>query len=107
MINASVTTRGSLLLCALCGMLGPAILVASFVINAAPPADYTVPQLRDLAIRHRNGIVLGGWPTNGRVHEARVDTVTRGICWWDCLSGHRRGLGLRPTRALLVLLPVV
>jgi hypothetical protein len=37
------------------------ILVTSFVINPAPPADSTVPQLRDFAIQHHNGIVLGGW----------------------------------------------
>jgi hypothetical protein len=37
------------------------ILVISFVINPAPPADSTVPQLRDFAIQHHNGIVFGGW----------------------------------------------
>jgi hypothetical protein len=32
------------------------ILVASFVINPGPPADYTITQLRDFAIQHHNGI---------------------------------------------------
>ena len=49
------------ILAALCGVIGPVILVGSFVINPAPPADYTVAQLRDFAIQHHNGIVLGGW----------------------------------------------
>jgi hypothetical protein len=56
-----VTKRQSDLLTAACGIIGPAILVTSFLINPAPPADYTVDQLRDFAIRHHNGIVLGGW----------------------------------------------
>jgi Domain of unknown function (DUF4386) len=54
-------TRQSLILTALCGIIGPVILVASFVINPGPPADYTITQLRDFAIQHHNGIVLGGW----------------------------------------------
>jgi hypothetical protein len=48
-------------LAALSGIIGPMVLVASFVINPAPPADYTTSQLRDFAVRHHNGIVLGGW----------------------------------------------
>jgi hypothetical protein len=56
-----VTKRRSDLLTAICGIIGPAILVTSFLINPAPPADYTTDQLRDFAIRHHNGIVLGGW----------------------------------------------
>ena len=48
-------------LAALSGIIGPVILVASFIINPAPPADYTPSQLRDFAVRHHNGIVLGGW----------------------------------------------
>src|SRR6516165_322482 len=51
----------SRVLTALAGIIGPVILVASFVINPAPPADYTTSQLRDFAVRHHNGIVLGGW----------------------------------------------
>jgi hypothetical protein len=49
------------ILAALCGTVGPVILVTSFVINPAPRADSTVAQLRDFAIFHHNGIVLGGW----------------------------------------------
>jgi Domain of unknown function (DUF4386) len=56
-----VTTRQSHLLTAICGIIGPAILVASFVINPAPPANFTTSQLLDFAIRHHNSIVLGGW----------------------------------------------
>jgi hypothetical protein len=46
---------------ALCGIIGPVILVGSFIINPAPPADYTASQLRDFAVGHHNAIVLGGW----------------------------------------------
>jgi hypothetical protein len=56
-----MSTRQFCLLTAICGILGPAILVASFVINPAPPADYTTDQLRDFATQHHNRIVLGGW----------------------------------------------
>src|SRR5215510_801815 len=56
-----MSTSHSYTLVALCGIIGPIILVASFVINPAPPADYTVPQLREFAIQHHNGIVFGGW----------------------------------------------
>ncbi len=56
-----MSSRQSIVLTALCGIVGPIILVASFVINPAPPADYTVSQLRDFAIQHHNTIVLGGW----------------------------------------------
>jgi hypothetical protein len=51
----------SRVLTALSGIIGPVILVASFIINPAPPADYTTSQLRDFVVRHHNGIVLGGW----------------------------------------------
>lgn len=54
-------TRPVRRLTALCGVVGPVILVVSFVINPAPPAEFTVTQLRAFAIRHHNGIVLGGW----------------------------------------------
>lgn len=54
-------TRPSQLLTALCGIVGPVILVASFVINPAPPAESTIPQLRVFALQHHQGIVLGGW----------------------------------------------
>jgi hypothetical protein len=56
-----VSTRQSHVLTALCGIIGPVILVASFIINPAPPADSSVTQLRDFAIQHHNGIVWGGW----------------------------------------------
>jgi hypothetical protein len=56
-----VSTRLSGILATLCGIVGPVILVASFAINPAPPADYTITQLRDFAIQHHNGIVFGGW----------------------------------------------
>ena len=56
-----MSTRQSYILTALCGIIGPVILVASFIINRAPPSDFTVTQLRDFAIQHHNGIVLGGW----------------------------------------------
>ena len=48
-------------LAALCGIIGPVILVGSFVINQAPPAGYTIAQLQDFTLQHHNGIVLGGW----------------------------------------------
>lgn len=54
-------TRQSYILAVLCGIIGPLILVASFMINPAPPPDFTIDQLRDFAILHHNGIVLGGW----------------------------------------------
>jgi len=56
-----MSTHQSYILIALCGILGPVILIASFVINPAPPANYTVPQLREFAVQHHNGIVFGGW----------------------------------------------
>ena len=49
------------LLVALCGILGPATLVTSFLINPAPPATATTEQLRSFAIAHQTTIVLGGW----------------------------------------------
>jgi hypothetical protein len=59
-MNLSSSRRSGLVI-ALCGIVGPSILVASFVINPAPPATDTVAQLRDFALQHHNGIVLGGW----------------------------------------------
>ena len=56
-----MATRQSDFLAALCGILGPVVLVTSFVINPAPPADSTTTQLRDFAIRHHDTIILGGW----------------------------------------------
>ena len=56
-----MATRAPHRLIALCGIIGPVILVLSFVINPAPPADYSIPQLRDFAQQHHNGIVMGGW----------------------------------------------
>ena len=45
----------------LCGILGAVALVSSFIMNPAPPADLSLAQLRDFAIQHHNGIVLGAW----------------------------------------------
>ena len=56
-----MSTKLFRILAALCGIVGPIILVGSFIMNPAPPADYTVAQLRDFAIQHHNEIVLGGW----------------------------------------------
>lgn len=53
--------RPSNLPIALCGIIGPAILVASFVINPAPPTGSTAAQLGDFGVRHHDGIVLGAW----------------------------------------------
>lgn len=49
------------ILVVLCGVLGPATLVCSFVINPAPPATATLEQLRSFALEHQTSIVLGGW----------------------------------------------
>src|SRR5260221_14617767 len=49
------------ILTALCGIVGPLILVASFAINPAPPVNATLAQLHDFAVQHPNTIVLGGW----------------------------------------------
>ena len=46
---------------ALCGILGAVTLVSSFVINPAPPASFTLAQLRDFAVQHHNGMVVGAW----------------------------------------------
>ena len=43
------------------GIVGPLVLVSSFVIDSAPPADIAVAQLRDFAIEHHATITLGGW----------------------------------------------
>ena len=56
-----MSSSQSYMLAAVCGIIGPVVLVASFVINPAPPANYTVSQLREFAIQHHNGMVLGGW----------------------------------------------
>src|SRR5580692_2279021 len=45
----------------LCGIFGAVALVSSFVMNPAPPAEFTVSQLRDFAVQHHNGIVFGAW----------------------------------------------
>jgi len=46
---------------ALCGILGATLLVLSFVINPAPPANLDLAQLRAFAIQHHDLIVMGGW----------------------------------------------
>jgi hypothetical protein len=45
----------------LCGIFGATTLVSSFVMNPAPPAEFSVSQLRDFAVQHHNGIVIGAW----------------------------------------------
>jgi hypothetical protein len=45
----------------LCGILGAVALVSSFLMNPAPPADFSVAQLRDFAIEHHNRIFFGAW----------------------------------------------
>lgn len=54
-------SRNSTILAALSGIVGPLILVASFMMNPAPPASDTALQLRDFAVQHHNLIVFGGW----------------------------------------------
>jgi len=50
-----------LTLSALCGLLGPIVLIASFQINPAPPASSTATQLMEFAAQHYATIILGGW----------------------------------------------
>ena len=45
-------TRMASIPSALCGIIGPLVLVASFRINPAPPADATVSQLAEFANVH-------------------------------------------------------
>ena len=45
----------------LCGILGAVALVSSFIMNPAPPADFSLAQLREFAIQHHSGIVFGAW----------------------------------------------
>jgi hypothetical protein len=45
----------------LCGIFGAIALVSSFVMNPAPPAEFTASQLRVFAVQHHNGIVFGAW----------------------------------------------
>ena len=45
----------------LCGILGAVALVSSFLMNPAPPADFSAAQLRDFAVQHHNSIVFGAW----------------------------------------------
>jgi hypothetical protein len=56
-----MSQRQRQILTAICGIVGPVILVASFVINPAPPADATVAQLGAFATQHHDTIVVGGW----------------------------------------------
>jgi hypothetical protein len=50
-----VFSRQFYLLSALFGIIGPVVLIASFAINPAPPADYSVTQLREFAVQHHPG----------------------------------------------------
>ena len=45
----------------ICGILGAVALVSSFLMNRAPPAGFSVAQLRDFATEHHNSIVFGAW----------------------------------------------
>jgi len=45
----------------LCDIFGAIALVSSFIMNPAPPAEFSVSQLRDFAVQHNNGIVFGAW----------------------------------------------
>ena len=94
--NEVTLGRRSRLLVALCGLFGPAILIASFAINPAPPAAAAVAELRDYALQHHNGIVLGGWLQGlgsllivvfsfGLVHLAGATTRLAG--WVTFLAG--------------------
>lgn len=56
-----MSNRTSYNLAGLSGILGPLVLVVSFVMNPAPPASDTVAQLSQFAIQHHTAIVLGGW----------------------------------------------
>src|SRR5262249_7811142 len=58
--DSKMSTRTSIPT-ALCGVLGPLILVASFRINPAPPAEATPAQLAEFATTHHGTIVAGGW----------------------------------------------
>ncbi len=60
-LRSPSSRQRSRLFIALAGIVGPVVLVASFFINPAPPLGATVAQLRDFAVRHHDGIVLGGW----------------------------------------------
>jgi hypothetical protein len=57
----SMSSKLPRLAAALCGILGAVTLVSSFAINPAPPANFTLTQLRDFALQHHRGIVLGAW----------------------------------------------
>jgi hypothetical protein len=54
-------TKDARIVAGLCGILGAVALVSSFVMNPALPADFSLAQLRDFAIQHHSGIVLGSW----------------------------------------------
>lgn len=56
-----MSSRMPRIVAGLCGILGAVALVSSFVMNPAPPADFSVAQLRDFAVQHHNGIVFGAW----------------------------------------------
>lgn len=95
-MSADPLSRRAQLLVALSGVAGPLILVASFVINPAPPVGSTIAQLRAFAIQHHNGIVLGGWLQGigstlivvfaiGLVHLA--DATNRLAGWLTLLAG--------------------
>lgn len=56
-----MTTRQTRILTALCGILGVALLVASYNLNPGPPPNPTPAQMVAFAHQYRNAILLGAW----------------------------------------------
>jgi hypothetical protein len=56
-----VPPRLKVILAGACGVIGSVVLVVSFRINPAPPANDTIAQLTEFANRHGITIILGGW----------------------------------------------
>ena len=56
-----MSPRAPRIVAGLCGILGAVALLLSFVMNPAPPADFSSAQLRDFAVQHHTGIVFGAW----------------------------------------------
>ncbi len=53
--------KNTYILAAFSGIVGPIVLVASFMLNPAPPATDTTAQLRDFTLQHHYQIAFGGW----------------------------------------------
>ncbi len=54
-------SKNTYILAAITGIVGPIVLVASFILNPAPLASDTPAQLRDFTLKHHNQIAFGGW----------------------------------------------